>query len=292
MTAVTGIAILGILGAIFALVLALAQKFWAVHDDARLGRVEQLLGGANCGACGFASCHLFAEALVSGKAGNSICPVLSNSAQKEIDSILGRSTEAIAKPVAVIACGGSTNVARSIAEYHGISDCKAASLIMSGSKECEYGCLGLGTCVSACPFGALTMGKNGLPVVDEEKCTGCGKCVDACPRGVIKLIDRRQQVYVACNSPLKGKEVRQACKAGCYTCGVCASPKISPAGAVRYENNLPVIDIELSGKIEMAVRKCPAKCLIARGKLGKKIKSQENHVEASLTQQQSNLLAL
>ena len=282
MTAVTGIAILGILGAIFALVLALAQKFWAVHDDARLEKVEHLLGGANCGACSFASCHLFAETLVSGKAGNSICPVISNSAKKELDSILGTSTEAIAKPVAVIACEGSVNIARSVAEYHGISDCKAASLIMSGSMECEYGCLGLGTCISACPFGALAMDKNGLPVVDEKKCTGCGKCIDACPRGIIKLIDRKQQVYVACNSPLKGKEVCQACKAGCYTCGVCASPRISPAGAVRYESNLPVIDVELSGKIGMAVRKCPARCLIARGELGKKIKLQGNHVEASL----------
>jgi len=280
MTAVAGLAILGILGAIFAWVLALAQKFWAVHDDARIERAEQLLGGANCGVCGFASCHLFAETLISGKAGNSTCPVISNSAKKELDSIFGTNTEVIAKPVAVIACGGSTNVASSIAEYQGINDCKAASLIMSGSKECEYGCLGLGTCISSCPFGALTMGKDGLPVVDEEKCTGCGICIDACPRGIIKLIDnRRQQVYVACNSPLKGKEVLQACKVGCYTCGVCASPKISPAGAVRYENNLPVIDVESSGKLEMAVRKCPTKCLITRGELGKKIKSQENHVE-------------
>ncbi len=41
-------------------------------------------------------------------------------------------------------------------------------------KVCHIGCLGLGTCVTACMFNALSMGPDGLPVVDQEKCTGAG----------------------------------------------------------------------------------------------------------------------
>ena len=49
------------------------------------------------------------------------------------------------------------------------------------------GCIGLGSCVKACPFGALSIGPDHLPVVDENKCTGCGSCVKTCPAGIMKL---------------------------------------------------------------------------------------------------------
>jgi len=46
-------------------------------------------------------------------------------------------------------------------------------------------CTGCESCVSACPFGALSM-KDGVAAVDE-KCTFCGACVDVCPVGAITL---------------------------------------------------------------------------------------------------------
>ena len=45
--------------------------------------------------------------------------------------------------------------------------------------------LGLGTCVKSCPFDAMTMSDDGLPIIDPEKCTACGKCVSVCPKQVI-----------------------------------------------------------------------------------------------------------
>ena len=47
--------------------------------------------------------------------------------------------------------------------------------------------MGLGTCVKACQFGALSIGEEGLPVVDQSKCTGCGACERACPKNIIRL---------------------------------------------------------------------------------------------------------
>ncbi len=40
-------------------------------------------------------------------------------------------------------------------------------------------CIGCGTCVDVCPFGAIYM-KDGKAYIDE-KCTQCGACIDACP---------------------------------------------------------------------------------------------------------------
>ena len=36
-------------------------------------------------------------------------------------------------------------------------------------------------------FGAITLGSDGIPIVDENKCTGCGTCVRLCPKNVLRL---------------------------------------------------------------------------------------------------------
>jgi len=81
-------------------------------------------------------------------------------------------------------------------------------------KVCRIGCLGLGTCARACPFNAITMGPEGLPVVDEIKCTGCGTCERVCPKHIITLssVTRRilrEYTTEECTTPCQ-----RACPAG------------------------------------------------------------------------------
>ena len=81
-------------------------------------------------------------------------------------------------------------------------------------KVCDIGCLGLGTCVRACPFNALKINERGLPEVDDKKCTGCGTCERVCPKHIIKLssVTRRilrEYTVDDCTTPCQ-----RACPAG------------------------------------------------------------------------------
>ncbi len=55
-------------------------------------------------------------------------------------------------------------------------------------------CTGCESCVTACPFGALSM-KEGVAAVDD-KCTFCGACVDVCPVSAITLEKEEKAVTI------------------------------------------------------------------------------------------------
>ncbi|MDZ7342009.1 MAG: 4Fe-4S binding protein, partial [candidate division KSB1 bacterium] len=148
--------------------------------------------------------------------------------------------------------------------YSGITNCRAAQIIMGGDKGCIYGCLGYGTCVESCPFDAMRMGEDGLPIVIEEKCTACGMCVQACPRNIMKLIPVRQKIFIGCVSQDKGKAVKQVCSVGCTACTLCANPKTTPSGSIKMNGNLPEILNITADDLSNAVAKCPAKCFVVR----------------------------
>ena len=78
--------------------------------------------------------------------------------------------------------------------YNGLDDCRAVALLGGGMKVCTIGCLGLGTCAKQCPFDAIAMGPEGLPVVDEKKCTGCGTCERVCPKHIINLSSTTRRI--------------------------------------------------------------------------------------------------
>lgn len=56
-TVIYTIVVLGVLGLVGALVLYLTAKRFHVEEDERISRIEDLLPGANCGACGRNGCH-------------------------------------------------------------------------------------------------------------------------------------------------------------------------------------------------------------------------------------------
>jgi len=168
-------------------VLAVASKLLFVKEDPRIAKVEDLLPGANCGGCGFPGCSGCAAAIVAGKAAAGACVVADLESMAAIASIMGQEIEEREPEIAFRDCTGGARAEERFA-YKGVMDCQAAHMLHGGSKICPEGCLGLGTCVSVCPFDAIHMGPEGLPVVNPNECRACGKCADACPRGVISVV--------------------------------------------------------------------------------------------------------
>jgi len=249
---------LGALGALFGAGLAFASRKLAVHTDLRLEKIMGLLPGANCGACGAAGCFGFAEAVLKGELPPDACRAGDESAKRGIAAILGKKLDKSSKRVAVPHCRGGANAAERYI-YSGLKDCRAAAALLGGPKKCPSGCIGLGTCVTVCPFNAISMGKDGLPRVDKNKCRACGKCVSACPKRLFSLRTQEQKVSVACRSLDTAAVKRGYCKSACIACRRCE--KTCRYGAVKVENNLAVIDYAKCTSCMECVEVCPVKAI-------------------------------
>lgn len=251
---------LSLLGLLLAIVLYLVAQKFKVEEDPRIDIVEAVMPGANCGGCGQAGCRAFAEACVKApNLDNLYCPVGGNPVMQKVAEALGVQVVEKAPMVAVVRCSGSCDKRPKTNLYDGLSSCAVMNSLYSGDTGCKYGCLGLGDCVSACNFGALSIDpQTGLPVVDEEKCTACGACVKACPKGVIELRNKgvkSRRVYVSCINKDKGGVARKACLAACIGCGKCA--KVCPFDAITVENNLAYIDFTKCKLCTKCVAECP-----------------------------------
>ncbi|HOB90420.1 MAG: RnfABCDGE type electron transport complex subunit B [Bacillota bacterium] len=253
---------LGVIGVVLGIALAVAARKLAVEVDPREAEINEVLPGANCGACGHPGCSGYAAAVVAGTAGVDKCPVGGNTVAARIAEIMGLDVKGISsiRKIAKVRCQGDKDACPDRFEYDGVADCRAAVLVGGGHKACEYGCLGLGTCAAACPFDAIHMSEQGLPVIDPEKCLSCGKCVEACPRGLIELLDEDIAVFVACCSTAKGAEVRRTCKLGCIGCGICA--KNCPADAIEVTDFLARIDQSKCTRCGICAEKCPTNCIV------------------------------
>lgn len=179
--------VMAILGILAAAGLGYAAKIFYVYVDPKITAVEEALPGANCGGCGYPGCSGAAVAIVEGKAPANVCVAGGVETAAEVARVMGVELVEREKEVAKVKCRGGSSRAESRFEYDGVTDCRAAVLLGGGDKICDVGCLGLGTCVANCPFDAIKLGPDRIPVVDEEKCTGCGTCVRLCPKNVLRL---------------------------------------------------------------------------------------------------------
>lgn len=252
---------LGSLGLLFGAGLAVASKRLAVKVDPRLERIHGLLPGTNCGACGGAGCFGFAESLLSGKTSIEACRVSEEDVKEEIAEILGKKLEKKVKLVATLHCNGGTKVKDRFL-YQGINDCVSANLVLGGQKSCVYGCLGFDTCSKVCPFDAIKMSDEDLPVVNEDKCTACGKCVAICPKKLFSLVPVTKTFAVRCKSLDLGKKVMEVCSVGCIACRKCE--KACPTGAIKIIDNLAVIDYNICDNRGECFKVCPTKTILKK----------------------------
>ena len=270
MSIVIAIAVLGGLGLIFGLILAVASKVFYVETDPRLDKLNECLPGANCGGCGYAGCAAYAEAVLKGEAAIGACASGGNECAQAMAAIMGIKAEAVTRKVAMVRCSGSraydkdgnlVKGAKIKGEYEGFRDCLSASKVGgNGPLACKYGCLGFGTCVKACKFGAISI-KGGVAVVDEDLCVGCMACAHACPRNVIVAVEPGRNTHIACASTAKGAVTTRGCTVGCIGCGLCK--KICPEGAISVVDNLAVIDYSKCVDCGLCATVCPKKLIDA-----------------------------
>ncbi|MDR3255900.1 MAG: RnfABCDGE type electron transport complex subunit B [Synergistaceae bacterium] len=251
--------VLGSLGLLFGMLLAFASIKFYVETDKRMFMIRTILPGANCGGCGFPGCDGYADGIVSAGAKTNLCAAGGADLASGIAKIMGVESEISAPMRAFLKCKGSPDASKKIAVYEGIDDCRSAAILPGGSpKACPFGCIGFGTCVKVCIFGAISM-IDGLAAVDPGKCVGCGACVSACPKSVLALSPKTSNVQVLCNSNWKGPDVKRVCSAGCIGCGLCA--KNCQAGAITVERNIALIDGSKCTNCGACLAKCPAKCI-------------------------------
>ncbi len=259
MNTVFAVALLGILGGVFGLVLAIASKVFEVHADPRVTQIAGILPGANCGGCGFAGCNACATNIVAGKAPVNACPVCSGAQTKRIAAIMGVEVTTAERRVAMVRCAGGERAAKKF-KYVGISDCLAALKVGgNGPLDCSFGCLGFGNCVRTCPFGAMFINKKGVAEVDRDLCTNCLKCAEACPRKLIVSVPYAADVLVRCNSQDKGVIAKNYCTVSCIGCRLCE--KNCEQGAIKVIDNRAVIDYKLCTSCGICVAKCPRKLI-------------------------------
>ncbi|MBT3219383.1 MAG: 4Fe-4S binding protein [Proteobacteria bacterium] len=244
------------LGLLCAFILATAYRLLRVPEDPRIGVVEDLLPGTNCGACGEPGCRAFAEGLVAAKVAPGACTVSTAEIIEQIAEYLDMDPGGQEKRIARLQCAGGTRQAAQVAAYEGYASCRAATVVAGGGKGCPWGCLGLGDCKVVCTFDAISMNRDGLPVVDVEKCSACGDCVDACPKDLFVIVPLAHSLFVQCKSSLSGDDAMAQCTVACDACGRCASD--AAPGLIQMKNNLPIVDYSGGGPaLKEATRRCP-----------------------------------
>ncbi len=220
-----------------------------------------LLPGGDCGGfggCGCATCQECAEKIAE-EGLVALCPACNQETVDKIAEALGLPTVATKDQIAFVACDGH---AAGKERFASCESCKEAKQLGFKRGECKSGCVGVGSCVEACKFDAMSL-VEGKIVIDTEKCNGCGACANAqvCPQSLITMIPRDATNFIPCSSTEEDDQlVREICGHGCIACGECE--RACPEGAVHVIDNHAVIDYDKCvGCVACAV-KCKKKIIV------------------------------
>ena len=225
--------VVGGTGIVIGIILGIAGEKFKVEVDPKEEEVLAALPGNNCGGCGFAGCSGLAAAIAKGEAEVGSCPVGGAPVAAKIGAIMGQEVGESVREVAFVKCAGTCENANTDYEYYGVEDCSMMAFVPNGGpKKCNFGCLGF------------------------------GECVKACPKNLIELVPYDAKHAVQCSSQDKGKQVMTACKVGCIGCKMCE--RVCESGAVTVENNIAHIDQTKCTGCGACAEKCPKKIITGR----------------------------
>jgi len=144
----------------------------------------------------------------------------------------------------------------------------------------ESQCLGCGSCVKACPAGALRFGGGegeSKIIIDRNACNNCGVCIDACPAGAIRFYGKIMTIDEVYNEIKKDvgyyfssqggitagggepllqadfvAELFQRCqKIGIHTTlDTCGYARLSELDKVLKHTNLVLFDLKLMDRVQ------------------------------------------
>ncbi len=250
--------IVGACGIIAGVLLTVASKVFHVEVDERIEKISEALPQANCGACGYAGCADYADAIINKGAPSNLCRPGGADAAGKIAEILGTAAEDVVPMTAMVRCSGDCNATRQEFIFDGIQSCKAVKRFYGGTSSCKFGCIGLGDCAAVCEHDAIKI-KDGLARVITSRCLACGQCAAVCPNSLIVIKPKAQAVEVLCSSADNGKQTKLSCKNGCIGCKMCE--KKCPAGAITVKDFHASIDYDKCTGCEVCVGVCPVKVI-------------------------------
>lgn len=253
------VAIVAGIGLLLGLGLAIASIVLAVPKDEKAEAIEEILPGANCGACGYSGCPGYAAALSKGEAPPNLCSPGGAEVMQAIAELTGGGAVAMERKTAMVMCNGTCDNTSPKMEYDGIETCAAAALTGGGNMKCSYGCMGFGDCVNSCEYNALSI-CNGVAVVKPALCVACTMCVKACPKNLISMVPAKDQAAVVCKNADKGAVANKVCSASCIGCMKCV--KACEFDAIKVENFHAIVDPEKCTNCGKCAEVCPKNCIL------------------------------
>ncbi|MBQ2774535.1 MAG: RnfABCDGE type electron transport complex subunit B [Clostridia bacterium] len=260
MEILTAVIIVSVIGLIAGLGLAIASKVMAVPVDEKAEEIQEVLPGANCGACGFSGCSGYAAALSQGKTTDTgLCAPGGAEVSEAVAKITGLAAGSVTPMAAVVLCQGNKHNTDTKLNYMGVKSCTMANQLFGGPKDCIYGCIGFGDCVEVCPYEAIHI-CDGVARINPLACRACKMCIKTCPKGLIELMPLHEaKAAVLCNNHEKGAVARKQCKAACIGCMRCV--KACEYDAVKVENFCAKVDFEKCIGCGKCHEVCPVKCI-------------------------------
>lgn len=155
---------LGLLAAIFGLILGYASVRFHVDADPIADRIDSLLPQTQCGQCGHPGCRPYAESIAAGQDDINKCKPGGEATIIAMADLLGVDP----KPMD----GGDEE------EPEG----KLVAWVD------EQTCIGCTLCLQACPVDAILGAAKQMHTIIKNECTGCKLCIEPCPVECIHML--------------------------------------------------------------------------------------------------------